>query len=125
MAAPTYTQNATGNALTSQSLGAGANVTFDLDISTKFADEVAISNTPGGTVAATAGLQVNWFRKIGTAPDIDTEPVGGFVIPSVASTLKVASLELPTGFWRIKLTNLDATNAITVKATQDAIPTVA
>lgn len=66
-----------------------------------------------GTVAATSGLQVDVFRRFGAGPTDDTIAVTSFTIPSTATTTKDQSFALPTGKYSVKLTNLDATNALT------------
>ena len=126
MASPSMTRNAAGNALASQALALSASVTFNLDLSAKFEGQVQIAVT-FGTVAATAGLQIQVFRQIGTGPVTDTVGIGvGFTIAATASTTQDASFSLPTGKYQVKLTNLDATNGLTgVSATMDTVDAVA
>jgi len=95
-----------------------------LDIRTKFEARIQVKNTGGGTVAATNGLQVDVFRYVDGGTRKDTVPILTFVIPTTTSTEKEQSFALPTGHYNVKLTNLDASNAITVDAlyeTTDAI----
>jgi hypothetical protein len=113
------TFNATGNLLGASSLAASANTTFTVDYSAKFEGEIQIA-VIFGTVAATSGLQVDVFRRIGSSPVVDTEAVTSFVIPSTASTTKDKSVALPTGKYTIKLTNLDGTNGLTGVSATDA-----
>ena len=126
MASPVSTiTNATGNLLSSQSLGASGTVTFDLDLSAKFEAEVQIGVLPGASVSTTNGVQVDCYRKIGTSALIDTDAAISFQIPSlVASTQRYKSLSLPTSRWRIKLTNLDAANVVTVECTDDSVDSI-
>jgi hypothetical protein len=122
MASPSMTLTHTaGNLLASATIAAGGNTTFDVDYSAKFEGQVQIAVT-FGTVAATSGLQIDVFRRIGSGPAVDTEAISTLTIPSTASTTKDKSFALPTGRYRVKLTNLDATNSVTsVSATDDTI----
>jgi hypothetical protein len=79
---------------------------------------VQVWNTGGGTVATTNGLQVQVFS---TADGTNYDSVGfgglNFVIATTASTATLQSFDLPPGQYKIKFTNLDGTNAVTVTAT--------
>lgn len=125
MASPAMTLNQTG--LASQSLAAGASVTFDLDFRTKFEGQIQVKGTGGGTVAATNGLRVRAYRNTSTfaSPRWDTEQKEIFTIPTTVSTEKEKSFILSTGHWQIRLENLDATNAITVDAISATVDSVA
>jgi hypothetical protein len=125
MAAPvSTTSNAQGNLLASATIAASATRNFNLDVSAKFEAEVQLGVT-FGTVAATAGLQVQAFRRVGSGPQNDTNPALQFTIPAVASTTAYQSFALPTGRWNVVLTNLDATNAVTATtATSDTVDAV-
>lgn len=125
MASPSMTlTNAAGNLLASTSISASASTSFNVDLSAKFEGQIQIGVT-FGTVAATAGLQVQAFRRIGSGPANDTNAVTTFFIPAVASTSSLQSFALPTGRYSIKLTNLDASNGLTaVTATDDTIDAV-
>lgn len=120
MASPVMTTtNTAGNLLASATIAASGNTTFDVDCSAKINSQIQLSVT-FGTVAATSGIQVDVYRRIGSVPAIDTESVTGLTIPSTTATTKRKSLVLPTGRYRVKLTNLDATNSVTlVTATDD------
>jgi hypothetical protein len=115
------TFNAEDGALSSQSLAASGSVTFDVDASAKIEMQVQIRSVGGGTVATTNGCRVRAFRRLGTGPRNDTEPVVDFTILNAVSTTKDKSFALPTGKWRVQLNNLDTTNAITVAATTATI----
>ena len=125
MAAPVMTQNATGNILASSALALSASTAnLDIDATTKFELELQIGVT-FGAVAATNGLQVNVYRLFGAGPTADTIQVTQFTIPGTASTTKNQSLALPTGRYRIVLTNLDATNGLTgVTVTSSTIDSI-
>lgn len=128
MSAPTSTYNTAGNVLASQSLAAGANVTVDVDASAKFELGAEAKMTAGGTVAATNGLQLDAYEKFGPTGSEDICTVATFsrqtgnVAASAVASFPVA---LPCGKWRLKLTNLDASNAITVLITSRTIDGVA
>lgn len=120
MASPVMTtSNVAGNLLASTAIAASGNTTFDVDYSTKIEGLIQLSVT-FGTVAATSGIQVDVYHRIGSGPAIDTEPITGLTIPSTAGTTKRRSLRLPIGRYRVKLTNLDSSNSVTlVTATDD------
>ena len=122
MSAPSMTtSHSAGNLLASGSLAASANTTFNVDYSAKIGGFIQIAVT-FGTVAATSGLQIDVYRRIGSGPVTDTESAMTFLIPSTGSTTKDKSFALPTGRYQIKLTNLDGTNGLTgVSGTDDTI----
>ena len=125
MAAPSMTlTNAAGSLLASTSVAASGNATFNVDLSAKFEGQIQVGVT-FGTIAATAGLQIDAFRRIGSGPAVDTNAVTTFVIPAVAGA-RLQSCALPIGRYQIKLTNLDATNGLTlVSANNDTVDSVA
>lgn len=117
------TFNSAGNADASASLAASANRTFDIDGSTKIETQLTIKNTPGGSVAATRGLRIevlNGYAASGTT--YNTLPERTYVLPSqTGSTAESVTLRLGPGKYRVRITNLDATNAVTVEATTGTI----
>jgi hypothetical protein len=125
MPAPVATTNRTaGSLLTSTTLAASGNTTFDIDYSTKFGGRIQLSMT-FGTVAATSGVQVDVFGRVGAGPAIDNQSIFTITVPSTASSTQLKSIDLPWGRYRIKLTNLDATNSVTaVTATDDTFDSV-
>jgi len=126
MPSPSSTFNAAGNLLTSQSLAASGTVTANIDASAKFEVQVTIKNTPGAAIAATRGVKVECFAGYGTGPSYTTiAPIIYQLLSATASTLESAEVYLPTGKWQIKLTNLDATNAVTVELTTSTIDSIA
>ena len=128
MAAPSMTFNTAGNALASQSLANAGTVTFNLDLSAKFEGQVEVKVVEGGTVAATAGVRVDVFAGYGSTPTYTTvNPNFTMTVPAGTATVTVYSpkIYLPTGKYQVKLTNLDATNAVTVEATMDTVDAVA
>lgn len=122
MAAPVSTTNHTeGNLLASATVAASASTTFDVDYSAKIGGSVQV-RVDFGTVAATAGVQVDVWRRVGATPGVDTQPVTTTVVVATGSTTQRRSLALPTGRYRIKLTNLDSSNSVSgVTATDDTI----
>lgn len=120
LAAPTTTYNAAGNALSSQSLGASGTVTATVDFSSStLSGWVSVSNTGGGTVAGTNGCKVEIFAACDSTPNYDTTSLPAYTIATVVSTAKRQSVLLPNGKYQFKLTNLDASNAITVSITSN------
>lgn len=122
MAAPTMTFNTAGNLRSSASLAASGTSTHDFDLSAKIEGQVTVLNTPGGTVAATRGVRVEFLPRYGSTPDTTTLPTVSYTLPSqTASTAESRTFYLGTGKWRMRLTNVDATNAVTVAATLDTV----
>lgn len=111
MASPSVTQNQV--AIASQSLAAAATLTGNTNLLTKFEGHFQVLAT-FGTVAAVNGIQVDVFRDVADATGtvIDSISLMSFVIPGTASTTKRQSFVLGNGFYQVKLTNLDATNAV-------------
>lgn len=126
MAAPSMTFNAAGNVRASSSLSAGANATYSLDYSTKLEGQVTIKNTPGGTIAATRGCRVEMLPRYGSTPADVTLADLSYDLPSaVASTAESRTFRVPTGKWTVRITNLDASNAITVEITDATVDGIA
>src|ERR1044072_7115044 len=113
------TFNSAGNADVSASLAAGANRTFDIDGSAKVEVQLTVKNTPGGTIAATRGLKIevfNGYASSGTTYNTTAER--SYTLPSqTASTAESVTLRLGPGKYRVKITTLDASNAVTVEST--------
>lgn len=123
---PVYTGNADGNIDTSASLAASASRSSNWDITTKFEGQVHILNTPGGTVAATRGVRVQVYRRYGPltggGPTTAESPLLTYTLPSAtASTAESIDFYLGPGVYSIKLTNLDAVNAVTCEITGDTV----
>jgi len=127
MPAPTMTFNAAGNILTSQALALSGTVTSAvMDFSTKFEGQLTIKNTPGAAIAATRGLKIECFAQYGTGPSTSLIAQILYQLQSLtASTAESTILFLPSGKWTVKLTNLDATNAVTIEVTSATIDTIA
>jgi hypothetical protein len=126
MPAPVMTLTHTeGNLLASSTIAAAATATFDVDYSAKIGGLVQV-RVDFGTVAATAGVQMDVWRRVGSGPGIDTQAVSTLVVAATASTTQRRSLALGTGRYRIKLTNLDASNSVSgVTATDDTVDSYA
>jgi hypothetical protein len=122
---PAMTLGAAGNGLASAGMALSATRNFDLDVSAAFEAQLQIGCT-FGTVAGTAGLQVQVFPKVGSTPVNDTiAGPGSFTITAVGSTAEAQSIRLGTGKYHIVLTNLDATNALTLTyATYDLVSSI-
>jgi hypothetical protein len=119
---PTYTGNSAGNIHASASLAASATANDNYDGSAVFETQVHVKNTPGGSVAATRGLKVEVFRRYGSSPTTGETAFITYTLPSAtASTAESIDFYLPCGKYNIKITNLDATNAITVEVTGDTV----
>ncbi len=127
MAAPSMTFNAAGNLLTASTvLHNNSTQSFDWDISTKLEGQMHVKNTPGGSVSASRGLQVDVYRRYGSTPTNGQTPYVTFVMPSkTASTAESAEFFLPTGKYHVILTNLDPTNDVTAEVTGDTVDSIA
>jgi hypothetical protein len=121
---PSMTFNAQAGALASQSLGASSTVTYNLDLSAKFEGQVQVKSAGGSAVAATNGCQIDVYRGFGAGPTYDSISIMTLVISNAVNTTKYQSFALPTGKYQVKLTNLDATNAITVESTLSTVDSV-
>lgn len=110
--AVTYNSNQTSlvGPLGTTSLGAGASTTFTIDVRTGDLCVVQIPVT-FGTIAATAGLQFGVQLVTNGVADTDAVTIG--VIAAVAGARK-RSFRLPVGQYVGVLTNLDATNGVTL-----------
>jgi hypothetical protein len=130
---PTFTAGSTGNILSSQSLSGGASVTtsaFYVGVSgqtgsagstttgSALVGNLQVLNTGTATVSGTNGLLVQALRSVDGGATYDSIPLGGvnFVIPTPVSAVAVQGFDLPPGQYKLKLTNQDATYAITVAA---------
>ena len=117
----TRTAGSAGNALSSQSLAAGASKTFTFDNSANIFAFLYIGVTAGGTVAATAGVTA--LIEFGTGSSILYDTVGNIILTvpvTTASQVTGRVVPLQQGVYQITLTNLDASNSITIVATADA-----
>ena len=127
MVAPALTAGTVGGALASQSLAAGATVTFNLNLSASWEGQLIVGCT-FGSVSTTSGLRIDIFPGYGPTPTYaTTNPNYSYTIPSNASSARTSpKILLPTGRWQVLLTNTDATNGLTaVSATMDTIDSVA
>lgn len=119
---PVYTGNSAGNIRTSASLAASGTANYDVDYSTKWEAQIHVLNTPGGSVAGTRGVRVDIYRRYGSSPTTGQTPFVTYTLPSAtASTAESGDILLGPGKYNIKITNLDATNAVTVEITGDTI----
>jgi len=117
---PVYTAGTTVHA--SASIAAATTANDDVDFSTVFEAQLHVKNTPGGSVAATRGLKVEIFRRYGSGPTTAQSPMITYYLPSTtASVAESIEIFLSTGKYNIKITNLDATNAITVEILADTL----
>lgn len=119
---PSYTGNTANNIRASSSLAASGTANYDVDYSAKFEGQIHVDNTPGGTIAATAGVRIDIYRRYGATPTTAATPFLTVTLPSaVASTLESQDIFVGTGKFNIKVTNLDAANAVTVGITGDTV----
>lgn len=104
----------------SASLAAATSRTFNWDLRDSLWGLLLVLNTPGGTVAGTRGVRIDCYRRYGTTPTNSASPTISYTLPSaVASTDEDITIPLGPYNWHIKLTNLDAANAVTLEATGD------
>lgn len=122
MAAPTMTYGAAGNLRADAALAAGASASVNVDAQTYIEAQITIKNTPGATVAATRGVRVDVYPRYSTTP-VDTT-IAAYSVrldSAAASTPESRTIFLGTGKWKVTITNLDATNAVTVEITGDYV----
>lgn len=112
MASPSTTHNV--SVLSSQALGAGSSVNADWDLSSKFEGRAQVSVAFGGSPDGDLLVEVFALHDPSGTPDPDTEASLSFVIEQATSTTKEDGFALPTGSWRITLTNQDSTDSVTV-----------
>lgn len=119
---PNYTGNSAGNVRASASLAASGTANYDVDYSAKFEGQIHVQNTPGGSVSGTRGVRIDIYRRYGSSPTTAPTPFLTFTLPSTtASTAESLDVFVGTGKYNIKITNLDATNAVTVEITGDTV----
>ncbi len=125
MAAPVMTANALGNALASGTIVASGTANFNLDLSAKFEGQLVVQGN-FGTIAATAGLQIQIFARFDSTPtNATTNPNFTYTIPAVSGLQYSPRIYLPTGVYHVIITNLDASNSVTVvQATADSVDSI-
>jgi len=122
MAAPVCTFNAAGNVRASASLAASGTASYNLDYSAKLEGQVTVKNTPGGTLAATRGVRVDFFPRYGSTLADTTLTAFSYTLTSaVASTAESKTFFLGTGKWVATVSNLDTANAVTVEITDATV----
>lgn len=125
MAAPVMTFNSAGNVRSSASLAASGTASYNLDYSAKIEGQVTVKNTPGGTVASTRGVLVEFLPRYSSGPSDTTVAVLSYTLPSaVASTAESRTFFIGTGKFVVRVTNIDATNAVTVEITGDTVDSI-
>ncbi len=128
MAAPQVTKGAAGNVIAAgTNLAAGVtNAPTTLDYSADFAARLLVQVTAGGAVSTTAGVEFKAYRGAGSTAAYETVPTIDEVIPvATPSTTTSKTFALDNGQWQFTLTNLDATNAVTVEVTSDVVTGIA
>jgi hypothetical protein len=127
MAAPVMTFNAAGNVRASATLAAGGTFTAALDFSTKVEGQVTVVVTNGAAIAASHGLQVDFWSGYGTTVAYtNVGAISAMVGQSVnQSSVQSMTFYVPTGKYQIRGSNTDFTNAITVEVTSATIDSYA
>jgi hypothetical protein len=117
---------------TSASLAASGTTTDNLTNTSNFEAQLVVKVTAGGTVAATFGCKIELFKVYSgstyTSSGTGTlNPNYSYTLAGYAASQVVYSpaIFIPTGSWLVKLTNLDATNAVTVESIYDTVSGVA
>ena len=135
-AAPTFTPGSPGNLVPSQACTSATPVTTtfaiglagdagpqgSLTTGSAVSGRIQVWSKGGTSVAATNGCLVQVFST-SDGTNYDTVPFAGvsFVIANAVSAQYYQSFELPPGQYKLLLSNLDTTNAITVEATLGTI----
>lgn len=117
--APSVTYAASGDILSSTSIAGGAtNSTSVVDFTSSLVGGwVGVTNAGGGTVAATNGLRVDVFPALDSTPNYATVAMPSFTIGTTVSTTTSLGFFLGPGKYKVSLTNIDATNAVTATVT--------
>ena len=117
---PSVTYNAQGNILNAATITNGTPNTGNIvDYSSSaLGGWIAIYCSPG-TASATNGIQVQAFPAGDSTPHYDTVPVNNFIIAQTTSTVAQQSFFLPTGKYRLTITNLDASHTVAVSITSN------
>lgn len=119
---PVTTYESEGNIRASSSLAAGGSASYDIDARGVLQLQLTVLNTPGSSVSSTRGVRVDLYNMYGETPSVPPTANPSMTLPSqTASTAESLSLWLGTGWWRVKITNLDATYAVTVEITSATI----
>lgn len=117
---PSFTYNSVGNIRSSASLSSSGTANYDVDYSAVVGAIVTVKNTPGGSVSSTRGVRVDVYNRYGSSPTTDATPVQSWTLPSqTASTTEDLTVYLGPGKYNIKITNLDASQSVTVEITGD------
>lgn len=117
---PSFTFNSAGNIRSSASLAASGTANYDVDYSAVIEGRILVKNTPGGSVAATRGVRIDLLPRYGSTPTTAVSAFQNWTLPSAtASTDEDMYIPVPPGKWNLKITNLDASNAVTVEITGD------
>lgn len=121
--APSVTYNAQGNITAAgTSLAAGASSSgATVDASGNSLGTWLSVTATFSSVASTAGAQASIYPAGDSTPHFDTTAMWTFVIPAVASSTGQISQLLPTGKYRVVVTNLDGTNGITYGITSNPV----
>jgi hypothetical protein len=135
-AAPSFTPGSPGNLVPSQTCTGATSVTatFAIGLSgdsgpqgslttgTAVSGRIQVWSKGGTSVSTTNGCLVQVFST-SDGTNYDTVPFAGvsFIIANAVSTQNYQSFELPPGQYKLSLSNLDTSVAITVEATLGTI----
>lgn len=140
MAAPSMTLAGSYDVASAATLAAGGTNTYtiynavgatlNIDVSVDYEIQLQVKVVTGGTVAATAGFKVFVYQghQSKTAPVFDTlNPLVTYQSAQpAASTTYIISFSVPCSpGLQIQITNIDATNAVTVSVAEDRVSGVA
>ena len=119
MASPSMTENAIGNIRASATLAAGGSATYEINNTTKFLMK-CLAQCTFGTEAGSFGFQVQCADMFGgTGGTIAKNPEVNTIVTAAASAIGNASFDVGPGRVLVTLTNLDATNALTLVTLTD------
>ena len=121
---PSVTMGTTAGALASAPLAAATATSFFVDFSSNsLGGFVQIGSKGGSTVGTPNGCLVQAFSTCDGGTTYDNLPFGGvnFSIANAANTQYYQSFQLPTGKYKITLSNQDASYAITIQATTSTV----
>jgi hypothetical protein len=123
MAGPLETAGTAGNVIASGSLAASgtANATVDFNTGGCFGGDICLRITTA-TAAATNGCRLDIFPQGDASGNFDTVAVQTYSFSGLSSSSTYQkTVRTYTGIYKVVITNLDATNAITAQVTSSKL----
>lgn len=114
------------NVVSARHLGPGETIEAVLDVSHHDEGHFLVESTPGGAPNQRSGTGVEINVYAGSGPEaarrFETFPVTNFLLPSAKNGEREAKrLRVPTGVYKLTVTNKDRGMAVTVAVTLDLL----